>query len=414
VFALVLGSAAGARAEGRYDLVLKGGHVIDPKNQLDGVMDVAIKDGKIARVAADIPAALSATVLPVTGLYVTPGLVDIHVHAYAATGSPRVYTGDFSVYPDGHTLRCGVTTAVDAGSSGGRNFFDFKRRVIDRSRTRLLAFLNIVGAGMDDRPTQQVHEDMDPQLAAAVAKKFPRDIVGIKTAHYEGPEWIAVERAVEAGKLAGIPVMVDFGAFRPERPYQQLVLEKLRPGDLSTHMYGRNVPFFDAQGKLLPYLAEARRRGVKFDVGHGGGNFLWAQALPAVRLGWVPDSISTDLHNSSMVRGMKDMTNLMSKFLALDLPLADVIKMSTWNPAQEIRRPELGHLSVGAVADVAVFNLRTGNFGFLDVRNVRLRGTKKLECELTLRSGQVLWDLNGLAGADYGNSAPGRLQNPLE
>ena len=158
--------------------------------------------------------------------------------------------------------------------------------------------------------------------------------MGIKTAHYFAPDWTAVERAVEAGTLANIPVMVDFGAFLPERPYQELVTSKMRPGDISTHMYRDMVPILDAQGKVLPYLFEARKRGVIFDVGHGGGSFLFSQAVPAIQQGWVPDSISTDLHIGSMNSGMKDMLNLMSKFLNMGISLQDVIRDSTSNPAQ--------------------------------------------------------------------------------
>ena len=225
--------------------------------------------------------------------------------------------------------------------------------------------------------------------------------MGVKTAHYDGPEWIGVERAVEAGKLSGLPVMVDFGAFREERPFQQLVLEKMRPGDVYTHMYLRRVPLLDDKGTLLAYLDRARRRGVKFDVGHGRDSFLWRQAVPAVRQGWIPDTISTDLHIGIMNAGMKDMTTTMSKFLALGVPLKDVIRMSTLNAALLIRRPELGNLSVGAAADVAVLRLRKGDFGFLDARNWVLRGKRRLECELTLRAGEVVWDLNGLAGHEW-------------
>ena len=196
--------------------------------------------------------------------------------------------------------------------------------------------------------------------------------------------------------------MVDFDTFRPERPYQTLVLEKLRPGDVSTHMYvglpRARVPLFDASGKLLPYLAEARRRGVKFDVGHGFESFAWEQVVPAVRQGWLPDSISTDLYARSMNAALKDMTTVMGKFLSLGVPLPEVVRMSTLNPAGVIRRPDLGHLDVGAVADVAVLGLREGDFGFLDVRNVRRPARHRLECELTLRDGRAVWDLNGRAG----------------
>jgi dihydroorotase len=394
-------ACASMQAQKSYDLLLQGGHVIDPANRIDGVMDVAVQNHRIAAVAAHIDPSLSAKTIDVSGLYVTPGLVDIHVHVYAGTGEAGSYAGDNSVYPDGFTFRAGVTTVADAGCAGWKNFEDFKAHVIDRSKTRVLAFLNIVGAGMRGPKYEQNVEDMDAQAAAAMAKKYPGVIVGIKTAHYMGPEWTAVERAVEAGTLADIPVMVDFGIFRPERPYQQLVLSKMRPGDISTHMYRDMVPILDAQGKVLPYLFEARKRGVIFDVGHGGGSFFFRQAVPAVRQGWVPDSISTDLHIGSMNSGMMDMLNLMSKFLNMGIPLVDVVRDATSNPAREIKHPELGTLSVGSDADIAVLRLENGRFGFVDSYGARMAGDKKLLCEMTLRDGQVVWDLNGLASEDW-------------
>ena len=385
----------------QYSLLLKRGHVIDPKNGVDGVLDVAIADGKIACVAEDISAADAESTVDVSGLYVTPGLVDIHVHAYAGTGMRNAYCGDLSVYPDGFNFRTGVTTVLDVGSSGWRNFPDFKERVIDRAKTRVFALLNIVGHGMGGGAIEQNQADMEPEATAKVAEQYPEIVVGIKTAHYSGPEWLAVDRAVEAGKRTNLPVIVDFGAFRPERPYQELVLEHMRPGDISTHMYSSRVPLFDENGQLLPYLDEARERGVKFDVGHGAGSFSWSQAIPAIEQGWIPDSISTDLHTGSMNGGMKDMVTTMSKILNQNISLYDVIKMSTIDPAILINRPEFGHLSVGAGADVAVLKLNRGEFGFLDVRNTRFVGDQKLECELTLRDGRVEWDLNGRAGVDW-------------
>jgi dihydroorotase len=226
-------------------------------------------------------------------------------------------------------------------------------------------------------------------------------IVGIKTAHYDGPEWTPVERAVQAGTIANLPVMVDFGTFRPERPYEELVSNKLRPGDISTHMYLDDVPMLDAQGKVRPYLFEAKKRGVIFDVGHGGGSFIFRQAAPAIGQRFVPDSISTDLHNDSMNAGMKDMLNVMSKFLNLGVSLDDVIRMSTSNPAHEIKHDELGNLSVGADADVAVLHLEKGHFGFVDTYGARMVGDEKLICELTVRDGRVVWDLNGITREDW-------------
>jgi dihydroorotase len=370
-------------------------------------MDLAVAGGKIAAVAKSIPSVQAKLVVDAAGLYVTPGLVDMHAHVFAATMEPE-YTGALSVRPDGFTFRTGVTTVVDAGGAGWRNFADLKRQIIDTAQTRVLAFLNIVGKGMAGRETaEQDTSDMDPERTAAEAARYPDLIVGIKIAHYAGPDWVAVDRAVAAGRRAKLPVMVDFAEFRKERPFQQLVLEHLRPGDIYTHLYLGAVPMLDADGKVLPYLFEARKRGVIFDVGHGAGSFLWRQAVPAVRQGFVPDSISTDLLVSSMNAGMKDLLNVMSKFLALGMSVEDVVARATWHPAREIHHEELGHLSVGSAADIAVLRLVKGDFGFLDARGTRMNGTQKLVAELTIRSGRIVWDLNGLA-AEHWQSAPVR------
>jgi dihydroorotase len=381
-----------------YDLLLTGGHVIDPKNKIDGRRDVAIKDGRIAAVAAGIPAAKALKTVNVAGLYVTPGLVDLHVHVFAGTGT--AYTGPSSVRPDDHSFRSGVTTVVDAGSSGWRNFEEFKQLIIDQARTRVLAMLNIVGAGMAGAPEQNL-QDMDPDKAAAMAAKHKDIIVGFKSAHYAGPEWTSVENAVKAGGIAGLPVMVDFGQFRPERPFEELVTKKLRPGDIYTHMFLASVPMLDEKGRLRPYLLEARKRGVLFDVGHGGGSFLFRQAVPAIQQGFIPDSISTDLHIGSMNGAMTTMLITMSKFINMGMALEDVVGRATWNPARQVKREDLGHLSVGAPADVAVLRLLKGTYGFVDVNGARMQGTQKLEGELTVSSGKVVWDLNGITRSDW-------------
>ena len=400
ILVLALGSMLSAQT--RYDLLLKGGHVIDPKNSINQPMDVAIADGKIARVAENIPPTEAKQTVDVAGFYVTPGLIDIHVHVYTGTGNKDSYTGDRSVYPDGFTLRSGVTTVVDAGSSGWTNFPDFKSRVIDISKTRVLALLNIVGKGMAGRQKiEQDMTDMDPKATAKRAKEYPGVVVGIKSAHFAGPEWTSVDSAVAAGKIADLPVMIDFGTFRKERPFQELVLDHLRPGDIYTHGYKQQVPYLDDKGKLLPYLWQARKRGVKFDIGHGGGSFSWKNGVPAIRQGFVPDSISTDLHIGSMNDGMKNMLNVMSKVLNLGVPLADVIKMSTLNPANQMKQSQLGHLSEGAGADIAVLRVDHGRFGLVDAQGSRFDATKLLECELTLRNGEVLWDLNGRTKPDW-------------
>jgi dihydroorotase len=195
--------------------------------------------------------------------------------------------------------------------------------------------------------------------------------------------------------------MIDFGFFKEERPYYELLTQKLRPGDISTHVFRGPTPWFDAQGKVLPYLHQARERGVILDVGHGAGSFCFRNAVPAVAQGFYPDSISTDLHVLCMNMGMLDMTTTMSKFLVLGMPLYEVIRTSTVNPAQEIGHPELGHLSVGAVADMAVLNQMEGSFGYADSFGGRISGDKRLHCELTVMDGQVVYDWNGRTGVDY-------------
>jgi len=381
--------------QAKYDLLLKNGYVIDPKNGVSERRDLAISGGLIAASEKSIDPSTATRVVDVTGLYVTPGLVDIHVHVYAGTGMSRAYTGDLSVYPDGFSFRSCVTTMVDAGSSGWHNFEDFKQRVIDRAKTRVFAFVNIVGQGMGGGPVEQDVNDMNPQRTAEMVMKYPDVIVGIKTAHYARPDWTAVDRALEAGRLANVPVMVDFGEFRPERPHEDLILKKLRPGDIYTHTYLARVPMLDENNHVRSYLFEGKKRGVIFDVGHGGGSFVFRYAVPAMKQGFTPDSISTDLHVGSMNAGMKDMLNVMSKFLSLAMPLDEVVLKSTWNPAREVHREKQGHLTVGSAADVAVLRLDRGEFGFVDVDKFKFVGTQRLGCEMTLLGGNVVYDLNG-------------------
>ncbi len=388
-------------AQPKYDLLLKGGHVIDAKNKISAIRDVAIQAGRIAEVSARIDPATARKVIDVSGNYVTPGLIDIHAHVYAGTGEKRSYAGDLSVYPDGYTFRVGVTTIADAGCAGWRNFDDFKDRVIDRSRTRIFAFLNIVGNGMRGGRYESDLNDMEVKPAAEMALKHKGLIVGIKTAHFTGPEWTPVDNALAAATLASIPVMVDFGSNKPERPLSELLTKKMRAGDIYTHVYSGLRGEQTESGHPNPALFEGRKRGVFFDVGHGGGSFLWRVAVPLIKDGFLPDSISTDLHNGSANNGMKDMLNVMDKFLAMGLSVDDVIAKSTWNPAREIHHEELGNLSVGSPADVAVLKLESGNFGFVDMYGALLRGDKKLTCELTFRDGKLVYELNGLSRTEW-------------
>jgi dihydroorotase len=397
-----------AFAQPDYDLLIKGGHVIDGKNRLSAVRDVAIKGGRIAAVDANIASSRAARIVDASGLFVTPGLIDIHVHVFPGLLRNSYASGSWGLQPDGFTLRAGVTTVADAGSSGWRNFEDFKARIIDNQKTRVLAFLNIVGSGMGPGQTEQKLDDMEVQPAVEMALKYKNAIVGVKSAHFNGPEWTPYINAVEAGKAAHIPVMIDFGGnVRAGRSLYDLLTKYLRPGDIFTHMYGGQRGEQDEETKgPSKAMIEGRKRGVIFDVGHGNGSFLWSCAVPLMKAGFIPDSISTDLHYSSMMGGMKDMLNVMDKFLALGMPLDEVILRSTWNPAHEIQREDLGHLSIGAPADIAVLRLEEGTYGYTDQINGVLHGKKRLRAELTLRDGVVVYDLNGMAATPWEKLPP--------
>lgn len=383
------------------DLLLKGGHVIDPKNGINTTMDVAIKDGKIHSVAGDIPEDQCKKVIDVMGLYVTPGLIDMHAHVFNGTDNDSyIANAPGSVAPDGFTFRSGVTTVVDAGSSGWRTFRQFKHQTIDHAQTRVLAFISIVGSGMYGRLEAQNVTDMNATLTAFMISNYPDDIVGVKAHHYRGADFIPEERAVEAGTIAEVPVMVDFGEHDPMRSIKKLFLETLRPGDIFTHTYSytkNRETVVDEEGQVKPFIFEAQDRGIIFDVGHGGGSFIWHQAIPSIEQGFLPDVISTDLHYWSMNAGMKDMTNLLSKFLCLGMSLEDIIDRATWRPAQVIQRTELGHLTAGVEADIAVLKVIEGNFGYIDARGRKMDGNQKIIAELTIKGGRVVWDLNGLS-----------------
>jgi dihydroorotase len=377
-----------------YDLLLKGGHFIDARNGVSGVRDVAIKDGKIAAVSPEIDPARASKVVDVSGLYVTPGLVDIHFHAYAGGTYPR------GVSPDGFTFRTGTTTVVDPGSAGWRTFEDFKTRIIDVSKTRVLAMLNIVGWGIAGAERENDLTDMEVQPTVVMARKHKGLVVGIKTAHYAGPEWDPFTRSVEAGKLTDTPVMVDFGSARV-RTIKELFEKHFRPGDIFTHCYAGGSRAEVIDGKINPAIFAAQKKGILFDIGHGGGSFVFRTAVQAFKEGWYADTISTDMHINSMNAGMKDMLNVMSKFLALGMPLDQVIAKSTWAPAKAIKQEGLGHLSAGAVADVAVLRVENGKFGFIDQNGARLSGTQKLTAEMTIKDGKIVYDLNGLASPEW-------------
>ncbi|MEH6306569.1 amidohydrolase/deacetylase family metallohydrolase [Olivibacter sp. CPCC 100613] len=385
-----------------YTILIKGGHVIDPKNGINEVMDIAIADGKIAKVAKEIQAK-AQQVVHAEGLYVTPGLIDIHTHHFFGTEPNSYLRNSFTaIPPDGFTFRNGVTTVVDAGSPGWRNFQIYKDQTIDHAKTRVLAFLNIIGEGMRGGAYEQDLNDTDPKMAALVARQFRPYIVGFKIAHFEGPDWTIVDHAVEAGKQAGdLPVMVDFGGSMPPLPLEELLLNHLRKGDILTHCFaqiqGRESIVDPTTKKVKSFAWKAREEGRYFDVGYGGISFSFSQAIPAVKEGFYPDAISTDIHTGSMNNAMKDMLSVMSKCLVMGMRLEQVIAASTWQPAQMIKRPELGSLSIGMEADIAILGVREGTFGYFDYTGYKVKGDQKLECEMTVRGGEIVYDLNGIS-----------------
>ena len=367
-----------------YELVLTGGHVIDPRNQLDGFYDVAINERCIAAVGSGLTDS-AKKVIDVRGLYITPGLIDIHMHAY----------GGFNawLFPDPHGLSCGVTTVVDTGSAGYRDFENFKRTIIDVSTTRVLAFLNIVGDGMTGAPEQDT-TDMNVDLCAAAILQYADYIVGAKSAHFSGPDWESAGGAIEAARRSDTIAMLDFSP-RPTRSYAEL-LERFSPGDIHTHLYSTRTPLVDSTSRQVQdYVWAARDRGIVFDLGHGNQSFYWQVAVAAMEQGFPPDTISTDLHRRSRLLSNATMDVTMSKILALGMPLQEVIYRSTWRPAEVIGRRELGHLSVGAEADIAILEVLEGDFRFVDSTRSYMAGKQKLQCHMTLRAGEIVWDMNG-------------------
>jgi len=420
-FSLLLAASALAQTP-HYDLLLKGGQVIDPANKIDAVLDVAVTGGKIAAVAKDIPADSAAKVVDVSGLYVTPGLIDIHYHV-GHGGAPlnwfepsaRSNEDSLGIFAD-LALQSGVTTIVDAGTSGADTFLQTKLEVIDHAHVRVLAFLNIVANGMNGGLEQTV-DQMDVKRCVDTINKYPDLIVGIKTAHYwteapwdgEHTPWAAVDRAIACAEATHRPVMYDFWP-RPDRTYADLILKKARPGDIHTHVFAQQFPILLDDGKLNPIMTEARQRGVIFDVGHGAGSFWFRNAVPAVKQGFVPDSMSTDLHTGNY--SILSFTNVLSKFRSMGVPLDDLIKRSTVNPAGEIHRPDLGTLSVGKDADIAVLEEQHGKFGYIDCGVARMDGDYRITARLTVRAGRILYDPSGLSMVEWQKARPQYFKSP--
>lgn len=408
--------ATNVNAQRPYSIVIKGGHVIDPKNNINELMDVAIqgarpasgneprREAKIALVAKNIDTALAVQTVNAQGMYVTPGLIDIHTHVfYGPHRENYLSNGSVAVLPDGYTFKTGVTTVVDAGGAGYRSFDLFKKNIIDLSQTRVLSFLNIVGEGMRGGAYEQDPDDMDADKAAAAALANKEYIVGFKLAHFRDSDWTPVKKITEAGRKADMPVMIDFGGSDGHAPLsiRELFFNYLRPGDIYTHVYTelpRRDPVVDFKTRQLrPFVKEAQEKGIIFDVGFGSGSFNFRQAIPAIQAGLYPNTMGTDLHSESIVGSMKDELNMMSIFLAMGMDIPSIIKAASWGSAQAIKREELGNLSVGGIADIAILSMRQGKFGFRDIAGNRQDGTQKFECEMTIKGGRIVYDLNAIA-----------------
>jgi len=399
-FALAWVLSQGAFAQ-TYELVIKGAHVIDLANSRNGKMDVAVSQGKIVKVAASINES-AVQVVDAAGLYLSPGFIDPHTHVFVGTQAGQFANGVNSVSPDDFTFRSGVTTVVDAGTSGWRSFPLFKKQVIDQSKTRILAFLNISGGGMTGAAHEQDLQDMNVDSTVSVMRQYPDVIAGVKIGHYNGKEWTPFDNALNAARQAGKPLFVE--CHLPEYSLEDQ-LARMRPGDMITHTFENikeRMPVIGENGQVRPFVLEARKRGILFDLGHGGAGFWFDQAVPAVKQGFYPNSFGTDLHRFSMNSAMKDMANVMSKFMAMGLSMEQVVEVATWNAATAIGHPELGNLKEGNPADIVLFRLREGVFGFMDSAGSSISGNRKLEVEMTVRQGKVVWDLNGLAAKKKG------------
>ena len=386
-----------------YDLLIKGGHVIDAANGIDEVMDVGIAGRVVAGVAKDIPVSAGRRVIDASGMFVTPGLIDIHAHTAVFSGA---------MFPEEMCFPYGVTTMVDCGGSGWRNFDQFNDEIIKKSAVRVFALLNIVGKGMDGDVEQDV-EDMDAELTAAKIKQRSDIIVGVKIAHFQGKGWESIDRGVEAARLSGTFALVDQNA-KPTRTFGDM-LKRLRPGDGTTHCFGYGKPMIGNDGKVKQHYIDARKRGIKFDVGHGNNSFSFSMAKPALDQGFPPDTISTDMHRSSLHTSRAQMTEVMSKFLAMGMPMAEVVARSTWEPAKWINHTELGTLTPGALADAPILEFQDRPAGLSDsgptgYRIMRAEG--RLINQMTIKDGAVQFDYDGMGKDDWDETPTTDLNLP--
>ena len=369
-----------------YDMIIRGGHLVDPGAGRDGAYDIAVRDGRIAAVAAGPWAGDAALVVDARGRYVTPGLVDLHTHCYWGA----TYWG---IDADPVAARTGVTTWVDAGSAGAYTFPGFRRYAVGGSRARVLGFLNITSIGLAARTYElNILDYCDVDLGAAMVEAHRDLIVGIKaridrdTTRGTGLE--PLRRARRLADRVGLPLMVHVGMAPPQL---RDIVDLLRPGDILTHCCtGQDNRLIDAGGQVYPFIRRLWEEGVILDLGHGSGSFSYDAAEAMLAAGMPPDVISSDIHQLSVLGPLYDLPSVLSKYLNLGMPLRDVIARATVRPAAAIGRPELGRLEVGASADIAVFRLEEGDYTFRDVAMRVRHGPARLINTATYRAGALL------------------------
>lgn len=368
------------------DTLIRGGRVIDPASGVDGMLDVAVTDGKIAEVAAGIDPSGAKKVIDATDRIVTPGLIDLHTHIYWGV----TYWG---IEADPVAADSGVTTWLDVGSAGSYTFPGFRRYVVEPSKARIFALLNLSAIGLVAPSWELSNPDyLNVDLAASIVDENRDLILGIKARidgrTTRGVGMLAVERARELADKVGLPLMVHIGSGPPTI---QEVATLLRPGDILTHCFsGGDMRIMDDNGKILPEIAELQRQGLVLDIGHGTGSFSYEVTEAMLDQGVLPDVISSDIHQTARQGPMFDLPTTLSKFLNLGMSLPDVIARATTNAARAMRRPDMGTLAVGAPADVAVFRLDDGDYSFFDTDMARREGGKLLSATATLVDGVQL------------------------
>jgi dihydroorotase len=372
-----------------YDLILKGGRVIDPSQKFDAIADVAFESGKVAKVGKGLTGGPNTKSRDVTGKIVSPGLIDLHTHVYWGGTSLGIDAEEFC-------RTSGVTTAVDTGSAGPGNFMGFRKHVIEKSQVRILAYLHVSFAGIYGfSNTVMVGESEEmrmlaPADCAAVAEKNRDVLVGIKIRvgkHSSGTNgWAALKMALEVADHVGMPLMCHID--HPPPSYED-VINQLRPGDVLTHAFRPfpNTPV-NAQGKVKPEVIAARQRGVIFDIGHGKGSFAFKTARGMLANGFMPDVISSDVHTLCIEGPAFDQVTTMSKFLCLGMPLYEVIAASTVNAAMAMKRMELGSLKPGSVGDATILDIKEGAFDYHDVVGEKLVGKQKIVSEGVVIAGK--------------------------